>query len=168
MHSELLQKLFSSVFQVYNLETDMQKTFHDKMQKITLISLFYFAFVIPAHTRVALAHTHFKLTLSTVFTGTRLPVCLSAFLNKYTAIRPIQKPLTQVVCTYCTKINNCGASKRAMTTWCLARNFTLWQPIHISDTIATPTCSMAKYIGIYWSVIHFEHILDFCSCLQAP
>lgn len=38
---------------------------------------------------------HFKLALSAALTGTQLPVCLSAFLNKYTAIRPIQRPLTR-------------------------------------------------------------------------
>lgn len=169
MRSELLQKLFSSVFQVCNLETDTQKTFCDKKQKITPIALLYFAFVIAAHTRVALAHTpRSKLALSTALAGTQLPVCLSAFLNKYTAIRPMQRPLTEVICTYCTQINNTGASKRAMTTRCLARNFSLWQVIHIQNTMATPTCSTAKYVGIHWSVIRFGHIPEFCSLPGSP
>lgn len=78
------------------METDTQKTFHQKKQEITLIALYYFSFVISARIRVVLAHSpHFKLALSTAPPGTQLPGCLSAFLNKYTAIRPIQRPLTQ-------------------------------------------------------------------------
>lgn len=37
----------------------------------------------------------FKLALCIVLTDPQLCVCLSAFLNKYTTIRPIQRPLTR-------------------------------------------------------------------------
>lgn len=56
MHSESLQKLFSWVLQVCNLETDTQRIIHAKEQKITLITLLSLAFVIPAHIRAAVAH----------------------------------------------------------------------------------------------------------------
>lgn len=92
MHSESLQKLFSWVFQVCNSESDTQMIIHAKEKKITLL---FFCLCNSCPCKSGTCTPSCKLALCIVLTDPQLRVCLSAFLNKYTTIRPIQRPLTR-------------------------------------------------------------------------